>query len=246
MRSGRIPFLVGLIVLSSRLPVKAAGEYLWPITGVVTSTCIYPGGATHSGSVDIATASGTPVHASAGGIVIGKPGGGCGNGVDIDQGGGWHTLYCHFLQPGSVNVGDCVARGQQIGLEGSTGNSTGPNVHLGIFQNGVRQCIPGLNFGDRFNVGDPIAGDWPIPTSVNGCLTGGTGVIPPVGAPIGDTHVDGRRVNLIKGKEGDEHGNRVCFLGAAGAGAIPFLPAGISVLSTGLALLLMTRRRRGA
>lgn len=58
----------------------------------------------------------------------------------------WHpavkkaTQYCH-LEENYVSIGDSVKKGQVIGLMGSTGNSTGPHLHLNLFEvdeNGVR------------------------------------------------------------------------------------------------------------
>ena len=45
--------------------------------------------------------------------------------------GGLVTLYGH-MSAFSVDAGQAVAQGQQIGLMGSTGNSTGPHVHFAV------------------------------------------------------------------------------------------------------------------
>ena len=47
----------------------------------------------------------------------------------IAHGGGVATLYGHLLQT-SVSTGQKVVRGQLVGLEGSTGYSTGPHLHF--------------------------------------------------------------------------------------------------------------------
>ena len=84
----------------------------------------------HTG-VDIAAPLGTPVMAAAAGVVVavGHTSFGYGNYVVIAHGGGIVTLYGHLLAT-KASYGDLVSRGQVIGLEGSTGLSTGPHVHF--------------------------------------------------------------------------------------------------------------------
>lgn len=61
----------------------------------------------------------------------------CGNGVRIDHGGGWMSLYCH-LRRGSTLVaeGDDVAAGQPLGLVGASGHTSFPHLHFDLRQNG--------------------------------------------------------------------------------------------------------------
>jgi murein DD-endopeptidase MepM/ murein hydrolase activator NlpD len=84
----------------------------------------------HTG-VDLSAALGTPVWAAADGVVVavGHGATGYGNYVVIAHGGGIATLYGHLLQT-AVSTGQKVVRGQLIGLEGSTGYSTGPHLHF--------------------------------------------------------------------------------------------------------------------
>ena len=60
----------------------------------------------------------------------------CGNGVRIDHGGGWQTLYCH-LRRGSVTVkpGEQVSAGQPLGLVGLSGETEFPHLHFGVMRN---------------------------------------------------------------------------------------------------------------
>jgi murein DD-endopeptidase MepM/ murein hydrolase activator NlpD len=84
----------------------------------------------HSG-LDMAAPFGTTVTAAADGVVVavGHTKVGYGNYVVIAHGGGVMTLYGHLLET-NVDVGNKVLRGQRIGLEGSTGWSTGAHVHF--------------------------------------------------------------------------------------------------------------------
>ena len=92
----------------------------------------------HSG-IDIAAAENTPVHAAADGVVLLAAASkdaqgnytGYGNYVVVAHPDGFVTLYGH-LNGFSVKEGDVVHQGQILGLEGSTGLSTGPHVHFEI------------------------------------------------------------------------------------------------------------------
>jgi murein DD-endopeptidase MepM/ murein hydrolase activator NlpD len=84
----------------------------------------------HTG-LDLVEPFGSPIYAADDGIValVGSSSSGYGNYVVIAHSGGLDTLYGH-LSAALVKVGQRVAQGQAVGLEGSTGNSTGPHVHF--------------------------------------------------------------------------------------------------------------------
>ena len=113
---------------------------IWPTTGVVTSPygLRWDGTDFHPG-MDIANDMGTPIVATADGVVdyAGWNAGGYGNMVDIDHGNGIMTRYGHASQV-VVSAGQHVKRGQLIAYMGSTGFSTGPHVHYEVHVNGNR------------------------------------------------------------------------------------------------------------
>lgn len=84
----------------------------------------------HTG-VDLAASPGNPVFSAADGVVVavGRGAFGYGTYVVVAHGGGVATLYGH-LRGTNASVGQQVRRGQLIGLEGSTGYSTGPHLHF--------------------------------------------------------------------------------------------------------------------
>ena len=126
--------------------VSSTTPSIWPTDGVVSS----PYGLRWNGSdfhpgMDIANDMGTPIVATADGIVsvAGWNSGGYGNMVDIDHGNGITTRYAHASQV-VVSAGQHVRRGQLIAYMGSTGFSTGPHVHYEVRING--QAVNPVNY----------------------------------------------------------------------------------------------------
>lgn len=109
-----------------------------PVSGTITSRFGRRSRGMHTG-LDIATAKGTPIRAAASGRVTyaGKKGS-YGNLVVIDHGNGVQTYYAHCNSI-SVSAGQNVSQGQVISTIGSTGNSTGPHLHLEVRLNGICQ-----------------------------------------------------------------------------------------------------------
>ena len=113
---------------------------IWPTNGIVSSPYgLRWGGTDFHPGIDIANDMGTPIVATADGVVeyAGWNSGGYGNMVDINHGNGLMTRYGHASQV-VVTVGQYVKRGQLIAYMGSTGFSTGPHVHYEVHVNGQR------------------------------------------------------------------------------------------------------------
>ena len=109
-----------------------------PVYGIITSRFGYRSRGLHTG-LDVAGSTGTTiVAASAGTVTTASYKGGYGNMVIISHGNGVQTCYAH-CNTMLVSVGDTVEQGQAIATMGSTGNSTGPHLHLEIRKDGVAQ-----------------------------------------------------------------------------------------------------------
>ncbi len=123
----------------------STGGLIMPTTGTFTSgfgyrTDPFGLGTTFHAGQDIAAPMGTPIYAATAGTVaiVETPdqSGGYGNFTCIDRGGGFATCYAHQSAV-LVHVGQVVTQGQEIGLVGSTGASTGPHLHFEVRINGV-------------------------------------------------------------------------------------------------------------
>jgi len=121
---------------------SAAIAYRWPAKGVLTSGYGMRWGKMHRG-IDIANSTGTPIYASAPGVVekAGWNNGGYGNMVDIRHPDGSLTRYGHNSRV-LVQVGQQVQQGQQIAAMGSTGFSTGPHSHFEVHPAGKGAVNP--------------------------------------------------------------------------------------------------------
>ena len=138
------PDLPPLAAADRYLPENAASfkGYIWPAKGVLTSGYGWRWGRMHKG-IDIAAPVGTPVVASAPGVVVsaGWNDGGYGNLVEIQHPDGSVTLYAHNNRI-LVRSGQQVDQGQQIAEMGSTGYSTGPHSHFEIHPAGQGAVNP--------------------------------------------------------------------------------------------------------
>jgi murein DD-endopeptidase MepM/ murein hydrolase activator NlpD len=90
------------------------------------------GGRRNHKGVDLAQPTGTPVYATADGIVsMAEYYSSYGNYIQIEHGGELQTRYAH-LSGYAVAEGEPVRKGQLIGFVGSTGRSTGPHLHYEV------------------------------------------------------------------------------------------------------------------
>ena len=109
-----------------------------PVTGAISSRYGVSSRirvSTHTG-LDIAVSTGTPIKVIADGTVISAQyTGSYGNLVKVDHGNGVETWYAHTSKM-YVKAGQTVSAGDVIAAVGSTGNSTGPHLHLEIRING--------------------------------------------------------------------------------------------------------------
>jgi murein DD-endopeptidase MepM/ murein hydrolase activator NlpD len=136
LRAARLE--MDLQVYEAALKERARVPSIWPVEGESTDSFGYRGnpfgggGSEFHPGQDIAAPHGTPVLAPADGTVI-EAGwkNGYGQTVVIDHGNGLTTRYGH-LSKLEVESGQEIRRGEELGLVGSTGRSTGPHLHYEV------------------------------------------------------------------------------------------------------------------
>jgi hypothetical protein len=114
-------------------------------------------GRLHAG-VDIDADAGTPILASADGVVVRvAQDGGYGRFVEVKHAEGMSTLYAHmgrFLP--NIAPGMAVKAGTPIGLVGSTGSSTGAHLHFEVRDRQDHPLNPAMFLGHRFAEADDL------------------------------------------------------------------------------------------
>ena len=111
----------------------------------------------HDG-IDIGAPQGTPVLCIASGVVkaVASEPNGFGLFVRVWHAAhGFHSLYAHLSEQ-SVQLGEWVSQGRQIGLVGSTGNSTGPHLHF-CCRVGSESDYYRVHTGHNQGASDPMA-----------------------------------------------------------------------------------------
>ncbi|MBK5280322.1 MAG: M23 family metallopeptidase [Bacteroidia bacterium] len=107
----------------------------------------------HTG-IDFAAPIGTPIYATADGVVdhLDVSFSGYGKKIEIDHGFGYRTRYAH-MHGFTVRNGQHIKRGELIGYVGNTGLSTAPHLHYEVFING-RQVNPVYYFFSDLDAAD--------------------------------------------------------------------------------------------
>lgn len=146
------PPIISEVASVGAVPITNTDVVVWPVLdpsrtsdgfGPRSAPC--GGCSTNHDGVDFNPGAGTPVMSIADGVVVlaTESGGGLGVNVEVQHNIDGQLItssYAH-MQYGSlaVSVGQQVVAGQQVGLVGSTGQSTGPHLHLEMFgADGVR------------------------------------------------------------------------------------------------------------
>lgn len=118
------------------------GDGGWPTTGIITQGPLgaFDHGPLHLNALDIANASSPPVVSAFDGTVTAvhdcslagdcsRGWGGYGNSVEIQNNDGGTALYGH-LSVIEVSTGQSITKGEEIGIMGTTGVSTGIHLHF--------------------------------------------------------------------------------------------------------------------
>jgi hypothetical protein len=198
----------------------------------------------HKG-IDLAASEGTPVYATQNGVVdwagpgARAPGVWGGNEIHV-LGNGIETWFAHLSRIG-VKLGQNVRAGQQIGLSGNSGITSGPHLHFGVFQGGWPNDIdPNGYLG---GAGVPDGKPWnPIAGIVDGLLGKfkeafpAAGFIADMAIGLGKKLLDGA-VSFITGTAGQD--NAV----SGSATGLPFLHDQGGVLNPGLSSVLNATRK---
>lgn len=110
-----------------------SNKFSWPIRGAIVSKFGPKSGGLYNDGINIKAKEGADVKAAESGVAayVGNELKGYGNLVIIKHSGGWITAYAH-LSKMSVARGQKVAKGEKIGLVGSSGNVTSPQLYFGL------------------------------------------------------------------------------------------------------------------
>lgn len=143
LSSGQEIFIPGAKLDSQTLRRSMGEVFSWPITASWRLTSRFgrradpfTGVASNHTGIDMACPTGTSIKAAmSGSVVVAGWSNIYGNYVIVKHIDGYQTLYGHMSKI-TAKKGQYVAQGEQIGLVGSTGYSTGPHLHFSVYKNG--------------------------------------------------------------------------------------------------------------
>jgi len=117
-------------------PTGFVGKFAWPVEGNLLSSFGSKGGGKVNDGLNIGVAQGTPIRASADGVIAysGDEIGVFGGLILINHGSGWVTAYGHADKL-NVTRGQKVRAGEVIGLAGDSGYVSEPQLHFEIRKN---------------------------------------------------------------------------------------------------------------
>jgi murein DD-endopeptidase MepM/ murein hydrolase activator NlpD len=131
--------------VAAKTTQAAAPKPAWslPMPGAEVTSCYGPRWGTMHAGIDFALPAGTPIESVGAGTVAatGWLYTGYGISVVVDHGNGYLTHYAHMSET-KVSEGQKVKAGDTLGLEGSTGDSTGPHLHFEVHQGMWNQIEP--------------------------------------------------------------------------------------------------------
>lgn len=123
------------MAIPTQLPVQTArigSAYGWRIDPITGKSALHTG-------LDFPAEVGTPINASAGGLVVTQEyHSEYGNMIEVDHGNQLISRYAHASKV-FVKKGDLIKRGQKIAEVGASGRSTGPHLHYEVLVQGVPQ-----------------------------------------------------------------------------------------------------------
>jgi murein DD-endopeptidase MepM/ murein hydrolase activator NlpD len=133
-------FLPGVRMPQEDIRLALGESFIYPVRGILSSSYgwridpIAKVERFHS-AIDLAAPQGTPVRAAMDGRVSSVAVNSVyGLYIILTHSGGYQSLYAH-LSASSVKQGAAVTQGSKIGEVGSSGYSTGPHLHFGVFKN---------------------------------------------------------------------------------------------------------------
>ncbi|RCX15603.1 murein DD-endopeptidase MepM/ murein hydrolase activator NlpD [Fontibacillus phaseoli] len=127
-----------IVVRGTKVVGEGSGEFAWPVSGATLSSSYGERwGRTHKG-IDLVSSDRSILAADEGVVTFTGTKSGYGNCIIIDHKNGYETLYGH-LSKISVEEGQVVQKGSEIGIMGNTGRSTGTHLHFEIHKDGSIQ-----------------------------------------------------------------------------------------------------------